>query len=342
MPEISARLVAAALLVAATTHPATGPAAVEGPQEAAPEASQFDFWVGEWDVNLRVRQDDLSWQDSIQARAQIFSILDGKAILELWDAPTIKGYSLRYFDVARDEWVLWLNWPGENRAGSSSLSGGFRHGRGEFFSTSSNSGTETLARYTFSDITAESLRWDDAFSTDGGGTWTNNWIMEFSRTGPRPTLPAEGGPAHTYVDGKRCTLPAFGRLAGLAGRREGRVGEEHSVMTGYNVLDGCAVIAVTATPGAGPSYQGFLHLTYNTYASRFELTTLDAGRDSAAQVFYSQPGAEEIVLYPPGTETQDRRVRFEIRHGGPVTVIWESPEGDGWVEVFTSSFQPPS
>ena len=27
------------------------------------EARQFDFWIGEWDVNLRIQQGDLSWPD---------------------------------------------------------------------------------------------------------------------------------------------------------------------------------------------------------------------------------------------------------------------------------------
>ncbi|NIQ57390.1 MAG: hypothetical protein GWN71_29570, partial [Gammaproteobacteria bacterium] len=82
--------------------------------------------VGEWDVNLRVRQDDLSWADEVRSVARIYPILRGKAMLELWSdrrRDGIKGYSLRYFDVARQEWVIWLNWPGPDRSGSSSLAG---------------------------------------------------------------------------------------------------------------------------------------------------------------------------------------------------------------------------
>ncbi len=249
---------------------------------------------------------------------------------------------LGHVGFERDEWVLWLDWPGENRAGSSSLSGSFRNGRGEFFSTSSTVGTETISRYTFSDISAGSLRWDDAFSSDGGDTWTNGWIMEFSGTSDHVALPAEGGPAHTFVDGSRCTLPQFHALSGLAGRREGIGGDRTSVMTGYNMLDCCAVIAMTAPPDAGPGYQGVLHMTYNTYTSRFELTTIDGGGASSAQVFYSLPDSDEIILYPQDQDTPDRRVRFEIADNGEVLVVWETPDGDGWVEAFTSRFQPPS
>ena len=120
-------------------------------------------------------------------------MLEGKAILELWDEASIKGFSLRYYDAGRKEWVLWLNWPGANRSGSSSLAGTFRHGRGDFFSTyTTQDGTEGISRYSFNDITATSLRWDDAYSTDAGKTWSHNWIMEFSRTWPLQELRHEG------------------------------------------------------------------------------------------------------------------------------------------------------
>lgn len=329
-------LVAASALIATT---APTPAAV--PQQLPPESRQFDFWLGEWDVNLRIRQDDLSWQDSVQAQAHVFPILDGKAVLELWSSGPIKGYSLRYFDVERGEWVLWLNWPGENRSGSSSLGGTFRHGRGEFFSTSQRNGTETISRYTFSDITPDSLRWDDAFSGDGGATWSHGWIMEFTRRAEAATLPPAGGPAHTWVDGSRCTLPPFRTLDGLAGRREGIVGDVPSVMTGYQVLDGCAVLLLTATPGAGPAMQAFQHLTWNTYASRFEMTHLDGRPESSADVFYSRQDATEVVLYPSGQNPPDRRVHFDVAADGAVAVIWQVPEGDDWREVFRSSFAAP-
>ncbi|HZD04943.1 MAG TPA: hypothetical protein VE173_08490, partial [Longimicrobiales bacterium] len=33
-------------------------------------------------------------------------------------------------------------------------------------------------RFTFSDITTHSLRWNDGNSQDGGRTWSTSWIME--------------------------------------------------------------------------------------------------------------------------------------------------------------------
>ena len=148
---------------------------------------QFDFWIGSWDVNLRTLQRDLSFRDSIAAKANIYSILNGKAILEFWDSELIKGYSVRYFDTDEDEWRLWLNWPSDGDSTMSTLTGEFRHGRGEFsggFTT--RNGRKITQHYSFGDITPYSLRWDDLFSGDNGKTWQMNWRMEFSRTAVEP------------------------------------------------------------------------------------------------------------------------------------------------------------
>lgn len=129
-------------------------------------AHQFDFWKGEWDVNLRVQQADNSWADQHKSIARIYSLLEGKVILELWEEQKdngISGYSLRYFDKNLNKWVLWFNWPWPNMSGSSSLRGEFRHGRGEFYSKSKmNDSTTRTSRFTFSDIKHKSLRWVDA------------------------------------------------------------------------------------------------------------------------------------------------------------------------------------
>jgi hypothetical protein len=36
-------------------------------------------------------------------------------------------------------------------------------------------------RFTWSDITKPTLRWEQAFSDDDGESWETNWIMETTR-----------------------------------------------------------------------------------------------------------------------------------------------------------------
>ncbi len=271
------------------------------PKDGLPaESRQFDFWIGEWDVNLRIRQDDGSWPDKVKSEAKIYPILDGKAVLEFWDSEPIKGYSLRYFDPTKGKWVLWLNWPRNNRSVSSGLEGVFRHGRGEFFAEyPEEDGSTTLGRYSFSDITPNSLRWDDAFSKDGGETWSNNWIMEFTRTGQEPKLPQDMDFAHSYHTGARCDEPAFRRFEPLAGQHEGRIRLRSSDeswystearLAGYKVLDGCAVISFLRYEDAGKSVESFRFHTWNSQAKAFEETHLDNSPSRPLEVYY---GAED-------------------------------------------------
>ena len=243
-------------------------------QLTIPKDRQFDFWVGEWDVNLRIKQPDQQWLNQVKSVAKIYSVNGGRAILELWNDQRqqgIKGFSLRYYDWKKEKWVLWLNWPGPNASGMSSLQGEFRHGRGEFFSGKG----DTLTRYSFSDITPYSLRWDDAFTKDGGKTWSHGWIMEFNRTAQEPAWP-EGEEGHTYDQGGRCNLPGFDVFRGLVGTWTGevekKVGDDWqkgtASMKGFGILQGCAVLNLTTEEFNGEKHEDFSIKTFNTYAQK--------------------------------------------------------------------------
>ncbi len=295
-----------------------------------PEARQFDFWTGTWDVSLRIRQEDGSWPEKIGATARIYPVLGGKAVLELWDGPPIVGFSLRYFDVGLGKWVLWLNWPRAERSDSARFEGSFDHGRFEFFATQHEAdGTDLLIRYTFSDVAPDRLRWDDGYSKDGGKTWSNNWIMHFTRTGKEPALPESGGAAPTWHDGNRCRQPSFRRFDSLVGRREGwaeRRGEDatpkrqRAVLTGYSVLDGCAVLSFLRLEDGYESLQ--LH-TWNTSRSVFEEGVLDGDPASSLWILRGTAHGDVLRLAEGGTDGTTRRwtlgvsgIEMEQRSGG--------------------------
>lgn len=315
------------------------------PSTLPPEARQFDFWIGEWDVTLRVQQEDRSWVDEVRSVAKIYPILGGKAVLELWSDERlsgIKGYSLRYFDVERQEWVLWLNWPGDNTSGSSSLAGTFRHGRGEFFASRPGpDGAEVLSRFTFSDVTADSLRWDDAFSRDGGKTWTHGWIMEFTRRGGEPSLAPQGGPAHTFHSGVRCDAEPFRTYEFLVGRHSGVVksgGAGEVEITGHQVLDGCAVVTFVGASSSPERASMFSHLTWNTFASRYELTLLTSEPESPARIFYSTGDSLELYESASGAAPGDR-LRIEPQSEGGFLWVLESPDAGEWRAVWSGLFR---
>lgn len=303
------------------------------------EARQFDFWLGSWEVNLRMLQEDLTWEDRVAARVRIYSVLDGKAVLELWDSEPIKGFSIRYYDPARDAWVLWLNWPGQDRSGGSALEGRFRHGRGEFMRNfTSAAGEEGIARYTFSDIGRDRLRWDDAYSTDGGKTWASNWIMEFRRSGPPVPLPLGEENLHTYDDGSRCTLDPFRRFERLVGSWSGTVEERRpdespasrpATLTAHRILDGCAVLAfLTSGDGVNP-YRDVRLLTWNTGAGRFEEDRLDNRGATGLRVLRGSGDGDTVRLE---TEEGDRRTVWSLPETDRLTLEeLSSADGETWV-----------
>jgi hypothetical protein len=62
--------------------------------------------------------------------------------------------------------------------------GRFTNGRGEFYDEEEYEGKKITVRYVWSDITANSAHFEQAFSTDGGKTWEVNWITDQTRVKP--------------------------------------------------------------------------------------------------------------------------------------------------------------
>ena len=272
---------------------------------------QFDFWIGEWDVNLRTVDKDHQFRDSAKAHASIFSILHGKAVLELWDGEALKGYSLRYFDPDTDEWIISLNWPGEDRTNIGTLTGGFRHGRGEFVGEYRDvEGTPVLQRYTFSDITPFSLRWDDLRSADGGASWRENWRMEFTRTATEPVWPVNQEVALTWDTGKRCALESFRPYEVLAGHWHGRFNNSKASLSAWKILDGCGVmvfIDVEKRQGA----RRFMALTFDTTREQWHVSWLDDKRESGLLALTSKENWSRTIADDAVLEWQVRGDELE-------------------------------
>lgn len=90
---------------------------------------------------------------------------------------------------------------------------GFKRGRGEFYGQEFLNGRATVVRFIITPITADSIRFEQAFSDDGGRTWEDNWVAVDTRLkGTRaPSHRAAGPPT------------ASGRLAAAAPGSSGSV-----------------------------------------------------------------------------------------------------------------------
>ena len=150
-------------------------------------AHDFDFLMGAWRIHNRRLRERLrgsdEW-DEFETTSLCRPIWGGRANVDEVTGETpagpLAGLTLRLLDPASGQWRLyWSN----ARIGiqEQPLVGTFVDGRGEFYDHELLEGRGILCRFVWSDITAVSCRWEQAFSDDGGRSWETNWIMEFTR-----------------------------------------------------------------------------------------------------------------------------------------------------------------
>ncbi|WP_203322961.1 hypothetical protein [Pseudoxanthomonas beigongshangi] len=63
------------------------------------------------------------------------------------------------------------------------VQGGFRNARCDFCGQEDHDGKAILVRFVISDITPNSVRFEQAYSDDGGRNWETNWIAVDTRIG---------------------------------------------------------------------------------------------------------------------------------------------------------------
>lgn len=150
-------------------------------------ARDFDFEIGRWKTELRRLKRPLSnspeWV-SYSGTTTVTAIWGGKANLVELDvdgsAGRIRALSLRLYDPETREWSL--NFANSAGGGLALPSvGGFRGGRGEFYNQETVGGRTVLVRFVISDIKPDSVRFEQAFSADGGRNWEVNWIAVDTR-----------------------------------------------------------------------------------------------------------------------------------------------------------------
>ncbi len=262
--------VLAGLLLGLWALPALAQAGDEPtPACPAPEARQFDFWIGEWDVQNWHRNpqapDDATWYDTGKATNRVYAILDGCAIVEHWmgrlSYATVHGFSVRAYDPEQKQWVLVLYWPGPTGGTFGTLEGIFQHGRGEFFNDFANAqGQRIENRYSFSDISPDAFRWDAATSTDGRLTWKPGWIMEFKKRDPLLDPPLFNGPTRSN---DWCLGSAARTFDPFAGEWSGTEGEAAVTVKAYPILNGCAMMDFTVIDAAPRPYKRFRVRAYD-------------------------------------------------------------------------------
>jgi hypothetical protein len=146
----------------------------------------FDFEFGEWRVRHRVKRGaDGTWSE-FDGTASVRPLMTGAANVEdnQFNRPegVTHGIALRAYDPKTREWAIW--WvDGRDPLGTLDppTKGRFEDGVGKFYWKGEYNGKSMQTRFTWSHITKNSARWEQAYSYDDGKTWDTNWVMEFRR-----------------------------------------------------------------------------------------------------------------------------------------------------------------
>lgn len=143
----------------------------------------FDFLSGRWSIRHRRRPPRAKDWDTFEGEATCWSILGGICSIEELRIPArnFSGMGLRLLDVEKHVWSdFWVNaksgvltTPGTN--------GSFENGAGIFEADDVEDGKPIKVRGVWDRITPTSCRWYQAVSRDGGRTWEESWIMDWTR-----------------------------------------------------------------------------------------------------------------------------------------------------------------
>lgn len=147
----------------------------------------FDFEIGTWKTHLKRLMHPLSgsttWLE-LDGITVVRQVWNGKANLAELETDAASGHlqviSLRLYDPKSHQWSLNTANANGGTLGVPTV-GEFKNGRGEFFDQEIFNGRTVMVRNVWSEITADSCRFEQAFSDDGGKTWEVNWVAVDTR-----------------------------------------------------------------------------------------------------------------------------------------------------------------
>lgn len=130
------------------------------PPCTAPEYRQFDFWLGDWNVESPASPGRVS-------RNRITRTNGGCTLLEQYTTPSgYEGSSLNFYDASRKLWhQTWI----DNQGGSLHLDGGFD---GESMVLSTTADPQNVQRITWTPLPDGRVRQHWESTADGGKTWS--------------------------------------------------------------------------------------------------------------------------------------------------------------------------
>ena len=140
----------------------------------AAENRQFDFWLGEWEV-------DFGGQPAGSSNVQL--LLEGCVLYENWTG--VNGYTGKSFNAYNPEKKKWQQFWVDAMGRITLYEGGLQDGRLVYVGENLVDGKPTLRRMTFTPLGDGRVRQFGEDSTDGGKTWTVQYDLTYARKSAR-------------------------------------------------------------------------------------------------------------------------------------------------------------
>jgi hypothetical protein len=174
------------LMHAAFSQTTTAAAAVQ----ARDGQHDFDFNFGSWKTHiLRLQKPLTGSKDWVEMNGTVVvrKVWDGRGQLEEIEADSstghFEGLTLFLYNPESRQWSQDFARSGDGSL-ETPLVGEFKDGRGELISQEQFNGRTILVRGVWSEIKADSHRFEQAFSDDGGKTWEPNFVATLTREKP--------------------------------------------------------------------------------------------------------------------------------------------------------------
>lgn len=157
------------------------------PSMADDAAHAFDSHIGTWHTSLKRLKDPLTHSTTwlaYEGTTTVRKVLHGRAnLVELevaGEAGRIDGVSLRLYDPRSGQWTLNYANLADGTLATPSI-GRFEGARGEFYNDEKYGGRDVRVRFVIEPQGPDVIRFEQAFSIDGGRTWEVNWIATDTR-----------------------------------------------------------------------------------------------------------------------------------------------------------------
>lgn len=135
--------------------------------KAPPETAQFDFVIGDWDIDITYTPAG-GKPFSYKAKWHNHWVVDGHVVMQEWRGPYSTGAEFRFFDPQKKRWIGQNVYTG---AKWQETSAEFVDGKMYIYSSQSDADGDFLARETYYEIGPDSFKLKAEVSRDNGKSW---------------------------------------------------------------------------------------------------------------------------------------------------------------------------